>query len=124
MNKNFEEFRSILIDLCDKALKGDLGLEAFFATWPEEITKTGFVLQLFDDLEDGVEHFPGHWLSGKKDFKTWESSDMAYRVSVDLQLLASSLNEEQMFNLRKLILDKSIEDVEQIKKLIEQQMSA
>jgi len=126
IKSNFEDFRKILIELCREVLQGNLDIEEFFARWPDEIPKTPFVSALFDDLEDGVEHFPGHWFSGEKNFQAWESSDMAYRLGVDTQLLKSGLlksglREEHMLYLRKIILDKDITDKEEIKRLISEQ---
>lgn len=121
MKSNFEEHRATLVALCEKTLQGGVGLEEFIAVWPEAIAQTEFVRELFDDLEDGIEHFPGHWFSNKKNFKAWEESYMAYKLRVDAQLLASDLSEERMFALRKTIIDKDIKDEETIKRLISEQ---
>jgi len=118
MSKNFEDFRDTLISLCKDVLHGDLSLEEFFTRWPDEISQTPFVLALFDDLEDGVEHFPGLGFSGEKDFQTWESSYMAYKLQVDLQSLTSGIPEDQMLFLRRFILDQNIRDKKEIEKLI------
>jgi hypothetical protein len=123
MKNNLEEFRGALIDLCKKVLQGDLSIETFFTTWPKEISQTEFVSDLFDDLEECVEHFPAHVISGKKDFKLWSHSYMAYKLSVDTQLLESGLSEERMLSLRKTILDNDIKDRECIMKLIKEQSS-
>lgn len=124
MTSNFEEYRKRLIILCEKSLHGDLSVEELFATWPKEISKTGFMQELFDDLEECVEHFPAHVISGKKNFELWSRSHMFYKLNVDVQLLASGLCEGRMFSLRKVILDNDIRDKACIKNLIDEQKSA
>lgn len=121
MKNNLEEFRGTLVDLCNKALEGNVTLDEFRAIWPSEIPKTNFVSELYDDLEEGITHFPSHLFSGKKDFELWSGFYEAYKLSVDAQLLASGLCEERMFSLRKNILDKDINDKEHIGKLINEQ---
>lgn len=122
MKNNFEDFRATLKSFCEKALEGDIKLVTFWNEWPKELSKTELVLELFEDLEDGITHFPGFLLSGKKDFESWRGSDMEHRIRIDLQLLASGLHEKHIFLLRKIILDKNIRDKDHIKELIDAQV--
>lgn len=120
MENDIETYRASLILVCEKVLRGELSLKEFCVLWPGEMAKTEFISELYDDLEDGVEHFPGHLLSGERDFETWTSSHMAQMIRIDLQLLISGLCEKDMLALRRAILDGDVKDDIRIKKMIDQ----
>jgi len=121
MSNSIEKFRTALISLCQEALKGNVNLERFYTAWPSKLAQTGFVSELYDDLEDGITHFPGKLLSGKKDIDLWLSSNMAHKIYLDQRLLESNLCEQEMFSLRNKILDEDIKSREVIESLIKEQ---
>ena len=120
MKNELDKFRNSLISLCERVLLGELSVTEFFSLWPAEISKTEFIAELFDDLEEGVEHFPAHILSGKKDSVLWTSSHMAQKIRVDMQLLISGLCDDDMLSLRSKILADNVKDEGDIKKMIKE----
>lgn len=96
VKNSFESFRNPLIILCEQALHGDLSIEDFFSYWPKDISQTAFVNELFNDLEECIEHFPAHAMNGEKNFEYWSTSYIKHKINVNSQLLASGLNEDRM----------------------------
>ena len=45
----------------EAALKGALPLERLHATWPPAALQSPFCRQVFEDLEEVVEHWPAEW---------------------------------------------------------------
>lgn len=105
MSKNsFETQRGTLTLLCSKALQGSLSLEDFYAEWPDDISDSEFASLLYEDIEDGVQHYPGHLFTGKPDTKAWESSQMYMSLYLDKQLLLSGAIESTLIKVRQHIL--------------------
>lgn len=80
----------LLERLVEKAIRGEVRLEELrgLRDW-DWCGKDGWVI--FDDLESGVEHFPGHFFGGGPDWETWHSSPECFLLSLDLLLLRSEL---------------------------------
>jgi hypothetical protein len=67
------ETRMLLERTIEKAISGQLRLEDLreLRDW-EWCGSAGWVI--FEDLESGVEHFPGYLFGGGADWETWHSS--------------------------------------------------
>lgn len=68
-------------------LDGELSLEALQREWPTGAETDTFFQQVFDDLLDGVEHAPGHWLRKGLHVERWKQSWSYSVISVDCVLL-------------------------------------
>lgn len=111
------DFRKIVLDLCRRALKGNLTADQFYEAWRPEIDAMGSYSEIYDDLEEGVLHFPGKLFSRKPDYSVWLETDMYKVLYLDELLLASSLDMSKVAEIRKKILQEStyldIQDIEQ-----------
>lgn len=111
---NFEDFRKLLTSLCEKAQHGSLSMEEFYAHWPQDLKDSEFGAVLYEAIEDGVEHFPGNWLTGKPDIETWEKEFTFFTLYLDHKLLLSKFSESEILNLHKTILRESPSSIDKI----------
>ena len=65
----------LITELCRKAQEGELSLEDFQKKWPNEANKNSFYRIIYNDIEDGVEHFPGNWKKEKL-YDKWYKSNL------------------------------------------------
>ena len=79
--------RAEVAALCELALKAELSLDAFFERWPSGATDDVFLEQVFEDLEEGVEHAPFHFFSATLNERAWRESIEYVRLRVDIALL-------------------------------------
>ena len=101
---SYSVYRNELLHLCIKALDGELNADDFYSMWPDNIEDSKFIAKLYDDIEDGVLHFPGHLFSNKPDYKAWRDSYMYITLYLDKLLLSSELSEEKLLELHDNIL--------------------
>ncbi len=57
-----QERQELIRALCKRALEGALQLKDFHDLWPTEANVNPFFHQIFEDMEDGIEHTPGFFL--------------------------------------------------------------
>jgi hypothetical protein len=62
--------RALFLSLCDRVPEGTILLDEFYEQWPCNEESTEFKKSLYEDLEEGVQHFPGHLLTSKPDRPT------------------------------------------------------
>lgn len=87
-------------DLCDRAIGGGVDVREFHNQWPEELNLVALFREIFDDLENAVEHFPADLLTGAPAVDYWVKSEEVLtltvdRVALDL-LLAASVTPERL----------------------------
>jgi hypothetical protein len=96
-----------LTELCEEVSEGAVTIKQFHAAWPQGLESSALAEAIFEDLEDGVEHFPGKW-SGRPDWESWKASDMYRRIVLDLQILQTGLDESRQMDIRdSVIADRS-----------------
>lgn len=89
-----------VLALVEKALRGAIKIDDLHHSWPQEVSQDLFLGRVLEDLEYAVEHFPGHWLSGKPDIKAWKRSDEYLFLYLDLLLLRSGGQSGDLLNCR------------------------
>ena len=92
--------RSELLSICDQAIEGKLSLKGFYSIWPGDIEQSEFLSCLYQDIEEGVQHFPGHWLTGAPDYKMWMHSEFFRKLSIDRLLLVSDKSASDLASIR------------------------
>jgi hypothetical protein len=113
--KNQRRLTNIIQALCEDALRGELGLERFWDSWPEEANSNGFFRQIYDDLEDGVEHLPGEWFTGKILWRAWLGSGTYLTIYLDGILLGYDRSSEELMQCREFLLKQKKLSEENIK---------
>ena len=73
--------------ICDDALKGNLKLRDFHTLWPEKANDQLVFRQVYEDLEDLIEHTPGSLFSGEIDYDNFYNSQAYLRVFFDRAIL-------------------------------------
>lgn len=92
MSTDEAKLRETIRELCAQALEGKLTLEDLHAKWPVLGEPDPFYEQVFDDLQDGVEHFPAKFWSGEVDHDGWRASSRYLRLYLDSLLLRRAGN--------------------------------
>lgn len=92
------KFAGIVYQLALRVLEGELDLKSFYRLWPLEASAQPFFQQVFFDLEDLVEHFPGG------DDQTWWKYRPYVFVYLDCQLLALNRSQQELLRCREFIL--------------------
>jgi hypothetical protein len=100
----FDKRRAQIAVLCDKAIEGELLIEDLCRQWPKELDESRLASMIYEDIEDGVEHFPGKLFCGKPVYKNWKSSDSFVKLYLDKKLLALDGNEEYLLGIRETLL--------------------
>ena len=113
--QNQKELIGIIQNLCKRALHGEFNLENFYELWPEEASLNPLFRQIYEDIEDGVEHLPGAWFKGKTLFKEWYKSDMYFTIYLDFVLLGYDKKADELMQCRKFVLDQKTLSEEVIK---------
>lgn len=109
--------------LCTRALEGTLNLEDFYREWPGRPEKGSFLESIYDDIEDGVQHAPGTWIAGKIDLQKWKESWEYLVICLDLQLLRSGKDPDQLLELRNEILSAKRMSLADMQSLVAQRLS-
>jgi hypothetical protein len=97
---NQQNYRDVIQRICERALIGEIGLEEFHSSWPVEANEDPFYQQLFDDVEDGVEHLPGNPFTGRTNYKLWYSSYEYLLIYLDCMLIRSGKDTAQLMACR------------------------
>ena len=105
----FEEWKKSAHKICTRALTGEVSIEEFYRIWPENLHESEFVVEIYSDLEDGIQHFPAKIFSGEPDEKSWKSSDMYRKILIDSVILSLNNPELVLKEMReKIIHDKNL----------------
>jgi hypothetical protein len=80
--------KETLLALCNEALQGVLSVKSLCDRWPDHVNRSEFSRILHDDLEEAVEHFPAHWLTGTPNINEWKRSQMFVKLWLDRALLS------------------------------------
>jgi hypothetical protein len=110
----FDKWWAHIAVLCDKAIEGELLFEDLCQQWPKELCESKLASVIYEDIEDGVQHFPGKLFSGKPDYEMWKSSDMFMRLYLDKKLLSLDGNEEYLLEVRETLLKSKQISIEMI----------
>jgi len=90
--------------ICDDALKGNLKLRDFHVLWPEEANDQIVFRQVYDDLEDLIEHTPFYLFSRNIKYDKFYNSDAYLRVYLDRAILEHCDSIHQMERCRDSVL--------------------
>jgi hypothetical protein len=98
------ELISVISALCKDALYGKLKLEEFYKRWPHEADSDPFLRQLYEDIEDGVQHTPGFVFKQNVDLDAWGKSREYLVLYLDLSLLNLNEDTERLARRRSAII--------------------
>ncbi len=101
---DLQKWKSQIAEICDRAANGEVTIEEFYERWPKDLGNSDLAQLIYEDLEEGIQHFPLKLLSGKPDYESWKSSEMYRRILVDFEVLKSDLSEPQLVELRNKLL--------------------
>jgi len=101
---DFQRWKSHMVEICDRAANGTISIEEFYERWPKELRNSDLAQSIYEDLEEGIQHFPAKLLSGKPDYDSWKSSKMYRRIVIDCDVLKNDLSEENLAELRSSLL--------------------
>jgi hypothetical protein len=79
------ENKQAVIVLIERALQGEIPLEEFYFTWPKELEGDNSFNEIYRDLENAIEHFPGDFFTGKPKLDVFMNSN-------EYQVLREHLN--------------------------------
>lgn len=114
MNRE-QEINKILQDICKRAIDGELTLKDFNGQWPQDAKLNPFFQQLYEDIEDGVEHIPGFIFSRSIDYKSWHESETYFILCLDFILLGMDKNADELLECRTSVLEQGILSEKRIK---------
>ncbi|HQR15664.1 MAG TPA: hypothetical protein PLZ37_13985 [Nitrospira sp.] len=109
---------STLQDLCRDVLGGTVKLEEFYTRWPKAGDTSSFLRQIHDDIEDGIQHTPGHFLKEGINHEAWKKSYPYLAVYLDLSLLNLNFAFEDLEQHRKAILKSKPQSTENVDELL------
>ncbi len=90
--------------MCLRALEGSISIDEFYNKWPVDLCSSELAELIYEDLEDGIQHFPAKILSGKPDDESWKSSDMYRRILIASEILKLNLDESALKGIRHSLL--------------------
>jgi len=97
---HFVKDKQLVQQMLDAALDGRLTIDEFYKQWPEQPRGEQLLSLIYDDIEEGVQHFPAKLFSGAPDRAVWVASDMYRRLLVDRDLLNREAPEEELVQIR------------------------
>ena len=106
-------------EICGKALEANLRLDEFHKKWPADADTNPFFRQVYEDVEDGVEHTPGNFFNRKIDYDSWRKSSMYFTIYLDLNLLRYERSADELLKCRNTVLSQQPKNVKEIESLIE-----
>jgi hypothetical protein len=90
------------------ALEGSISGDAFYRELQEPHDESQLYRIVYEDLEEGVLHFPGKFWSKKPDWPAWKQSEMFRRIAVDEAVLQfADVEESKLVEVRGRLLDDS-----------------
>lgn len=101
------ELNSSITDICKKAIDGHLKLYDFYSQWPKEANHIHLFKQIFEDVDDGIQHTPGYWFKRGINYNAWRASTMYLTLYLDLSLLSLDKNYEDLMRCREHVLKES-----------------
>ena len=101
---DISQWRQQVSQMSEQAAKGSITIEEFHRIWPKAAMDSALGRLIFEDVEDGVEHFPGTLWTGRPDFKSWEKSDARRRIAIDHEILKVEADESRLMKVREALL--------------------
>lgn len=111
------KFIEVVRHICDDALKGDLKLTEFYSLWPEGANIDSFLEQVYEDIEDLIQHTPASLFGGRIDFARLHNSQAYLTVYLDRILLNHSSPTDKLWECRRIVLNQGGLDKEGVKQL-------
>ena len=115
---NDREILSTVQSLCRDALAGNIKLEDFYTRWPKVADTNSFLRQIHDDIEDGIQHTPGHFLKEGINHEAWRKSYSYLAVYLDLSLLSLNAALEELEQHRQTILENKPQSTKNVDELL------
>jgi len=100
-----EDWKEIICKICTRALTGNITIDEFYNTWPENLEKSELIDAIYSDLEERIQHFPAKLFSGKPDEKAWKASCMYKKILIDTEILNLSNSESELGKIRQGLID-------------------
>lgn len=104
MKENRQELLILIQGVCEKAKEGTLKLDIFYDQWPKEANSNPLFKQIYEDIEDAIEHTPGFLFRKGIDLKSWYASDMYLTLYLDSILLKYDKSWEELMQCRETVL--------------------
>lgn len=98
------EIKSVIVEICSKALEGKIKLDNFYEVWPKKALNVPLYDQIYGDLEDGIEHTPGYFLKQGVDHTAWIDTDAYLRIYLDSVLLGCDKSVDELLQCRTFVL--------------------
>jgi hypothetical protein len=89
-----DDIRKLLIELCELVLAGKINFEDFYSkshVFNAGLVDDIFYKEVFSDLEDGVQHAPGHLFKKGINAERWRESNEYSIILIDKILLEKHL---------------------------------
>jgi hypothetical protein len=80
-----------IINLIERAMEGNISLEEFYSIWPEKFNSNSYYLEIYDDLENAIEHFPADFFSGRPKIDIFNNSDEYNALKSHLKRLQKNM---------------------------------
>jgi hypothetical protein len=80
-------------------------LEVFYRVWPEDANIIPLFKQIYEDIENSIEHLPGTWFTRKILYKEWYKSDIYFTLYLDSILLSFDKSDDELMQCRKFVLE-------------------
>lgn len=103
--RTLEKWKPEIERICREAIEGSMSIEEFYRQWPDELKESKFARLIYEDIEDGIQHFPAKLVSGKPDQKVWLSSDMYRSLVITKEVLKMDIDESAALRIRDLLLN-------------------
>lgn len=81
--------KETLSSIIEDVLEGKIKLEELYTRWPSKDMNEELYVQMFEDIEDAIEHTPFKFLSKEVNYKVWEKSKEYKKVLYYRALITS-----------------------------------
>ncbi len=88
--------RKKALAILEKAIEGKLDLKEFYDIWPSELNDNSFYDSVYENLESGIEHFPGNVFSMKPNYEVWHKMEEYYLLNVDKALITLEIDDTEL----------------------------
>lgn len=112
-----------IIDICNRAIDGNIDLKEFYESWPNEANNDLFLEQVYEDVEYGIEHMPGFFLKDGVDLDQWVNTKPYLTIYLDSKLLIAGYTTDDLISYRKAVIENSQFKKEYVDKQIIQLLS-